>query len=310
MNKYILFLIFPFLFLCVSCEEILFEEDISGETILLIAPKDSSVVESTAVNFSWNAVDQATSYRLQIAKPNFENATQIVTDTTVSTTNYRTTLVKSDYQWRVQGMNSGSKTAFSQARFTLKENEDFSAREVQLITPVDNKITNVTATAMQWQSVNGASLYRIQILDTNDKVLAEQTTEETSIQLTFPEGESFWQVRAENSTQSTLYSKRSIVTDTKNPKKPVLVTPANESVLSDATVSFSWTREAVAGTGEVDTLFVYSDEALTQLVRKEQAGSPAEVPLDAGTTYFWRVKAFDKAGNQGEASNTFTFTIN
>ncbi|MFC5044439.1 hypothetical protein [Aquimarina hainanensis] len=61
---------------------------------------------------------------------------------------------------------------------------------------------------------------------------------------------------------------------------------------------------------EVDTLFVYSDEALTQLVRKEQAGSPAEVPLDAGTTYFWRVKAFDKAGNQGEASNTFTFTIN
>lgn len=293
-----------------GCEEILFEEDITDDTVTIIAPSNGSQVESTSVAFSWNAVDQATSYRLQIARPTFENAIQIVEDTTVTNTNFSTTLVKNSYEWRVRAQNSGSETVYTTANFSIIESEDFAAREVLLSSPEDNAIVNTTSVTLQWETVTDATAYRIQLLDESDQVVEESTSTSTSIQLTFPEGVTKWQVRAENNTQNTLYFGRTLTVDSMNPLKPIATAPADQATLTDTAVSFSWTRELVAGTAEFDSIYVYRNVQLTDLATKDRVTSPADITLDAANTYYWFIKAFDEAGNQSEASDTFSFTIN
>ncbi|MGY3793195.1 hypothetical protein [Aquimarina sp. 433] len=309
MKKQILYITILLLSLY-SCEEILFEEDITDDVVSLIAPSDGTEVESTLLTFSWNTVDHATSYRLQIARPTFENATQIVEDTTVTTASFSTTLTKNNYQWRVRAQNTGSQTAYTTASFSIIESEDFSAREVLLSSPADNTISNNTAVNLQWETVSDATAYRVQLIDDNDQVLTEETTANTSIQITFPEGVTTWQVRAENDTQNTLYFSRTLTIDSMNPLKPVTTAPVDQATLTDTAVSFTWTRDAVEGTTEFDSIYIYRNQQLTDLVTKDQVTSPADITLDASTTYYWFIKAFDEAGNQSEASDTFSFTIN
>ncbi len=309
MKKQLLYIAVLF-FICIGCEEILFEEDLSDASLVLIAPADGSRVENTSVNFSWDAVDQATGYRLQIARPNFENASQIVEDTTVTATTFNTTLLNNAYEWRVRAQNSNNATAYTQASFSVIESEDFSARQVVLSSPADNTKLNTTTISLQWGAVTDASMYRIQLLDSNDQPIQEETATTTSIQLMFPEGVTKWQVRAENNTQSTIYSTRVVTLDTMNPTKPILTTPANQASLTDPIVSFAWTREAVEGTIEVDSIYIYQDEQLTQLVTKDEVSSPSDITLDANATYYWVVRAFDEAENKSETSDISNFTIN
>ena len=293
-----------------GCEEILIEEDITNDTVAIVAPINGSQVESTSLVFSWTAIDLATGYRLQIARPSFLNAQQIVEDTLISGTSFSTTLVKNSYEWRINAQNFNSQTEFATAAFSIIESEDFSAREVLLTSPEEGSNTNSTSVSLQWETVSDATSYRIQILDATNTLIQEETSTTNSIQLTFPEGATTWQVRAENNTQNTLFSSRSLTVDSMNPIKPVVTTPTNQAILTDTAVSFSWTREALEGTTEFDSIYIYRNEQLTDLVTKDEVVAPAAITLDTGESYYWLIRAFDAAGNQSEASDTFNFSIN
>jgi len=309
MKKYSLYTaLLTILFL--GCEEPFIEENLTESTINILAPTDKAVIENTSINFSWDAVDQATSYRLQIARPTFEDAFQIIEDTVVSGTSFRTELVKNRYEWRVRGQNSGTSTSYVQAAFTVVEPTDFAAREVLLTSPENELVSNTPETTLSWEEVIDADIYRVQLLDANDDILQEETTSELSISFTFEEGTTKWQVRAENATQNSLYTSRSLTIDTMKPNNPAPTTPANEATLTETLVSFSWTREAVEGTAEIDSIYIYEDEALTQLVTKDQVTSPSEITLEASKTYYWFLKAFDAAKNESDASATQNFVIN
>lgn len=104
-----------------SCEEIIEVEDISNDFVTILAPTDTAVLNITNINFSWNAVEDAEQYKLQIANSNFEMANQIVLDTTITTTSFNQTLELGSYQWRVRAENSDYQTAYSSQSFTVEE---------------------------------------------------------------------------------------------------------------------------------------------------------------------------------------------
>jgi len=105
----------------ISCEETLLEEDLSEAQISILAPNDGSVLTSENVQFNWDSVEQATSYRMQIATPNFNAATQILVDTTVSSLQFTARVLSGEYQWRVRAQNSGSQTPYNTASFSVSE---------------------------------------------------------------------------------------------------------------------------------------------------------------------------------------------
>lgn len=113
-------LLFGMICSVLACEETIFEPDISGETVQLLAPTDGSVVTTEAVQFNWDEIDGASDYRLQVATPNFTNASQVIVDTTVTSLSFLERVTSGNYQWRVRAQNSGHQTSYSLATFSVE----------------------------------------------------------------------------------------------------------------------------------------------------------------------------------------------
>ncbi|WP_323787692.1 hypothetical protein [Psychroserpens sp.] len=107
--------------LTLNCDDIIEIEDITNKQVEILAPSDNSVLVPSNITFSWTALEQVDSYHLQIATPNFENATQIIIDTLVVATNLSNELSLGDYQWRVRAQNSQYQTQYTTQNFSIEE---------------------------------------------------------------------------------------------------------------------------------------------------------------------------------------------
>lgn len=117
--KYLKYLIV--ILVITGCEDIIEVEDISNKTVTVLAPTNSVVLNNTTITFTWESVSEANAYTIQIATPNFENAQQILLDSTVSTTSYTKLLDYNTYEWRVRAKNSEYNTLYTTQNFTVEE---------------------------------------------------------------------------------------------------------------------------------------------------------------------------------------------
>lgn len=309
MKKLRLITILAYFFAFVACEEILLEDDISQLEIKLLAPSNNSQISVNNIQFDWRALEGASSYRIQIATPSFGDATQFLLNTEIDTTTTQLPLHPGNYAWRVKGINGGYETPFSKGSFEVVAATEFSENTITLLTPEDNVITNEVSQELSWAQIDGASLYRIQVLNDIDEIVSEETTNQTTSNIQFGEGAFDWQVRGENGSQNTQYARRSLLVDITLPNVPELVSPINETILNSSEVVFEWNRESVAGSVEGDSLFVSSDANFTDLVLAELVTNSFSTTLE-NDTYYWLMKAFDEAGNESEDSAVFSFTVN
>ncbi|WP_339609473.1 hypothetical protein [uncultured Planktosalinus sp.] len=285
--------------------------DISSQTVQLIAPSNGSILDFQDINFTWQGVTNAEEYFIEIATPNFTNPTQSYQNT-VFTTSYMQTLNEGSYEWRVQARNAISQTPFSNINaFTVTTQDSFPDRVVYILSPPNNFISNQASLNIQWQMVQDAALYRIQVLNANtNQLLDEQTTTQTNTPFTFPEGELLWQVRAETNSQNTQYTTQSITIDTQAPNSPMLLSPTDTAVLTSTNVTFTWERTPIPGTPEQDVIYIYDDVSLSNLVLQENVSTGTfTTTLSNNTTYYWLMNAIDEAGNQSEDSDVFSLSI-
>ena len=293
--------------LLVSCEEILLEEEIIESEFQLFAPSENSTVKTSHVHFTWSAVEGGRQYQIQIAAPDFQAPMQVITKM-VEENQTSVDLNEGNYEWRVQATNSGYETPFSlPTRFKVALSDNFSDQALALISPPEGYVSPYQKVELTWRAIEEAGLYRIQIIEEGE-VIQEEITSEMTIQVDFPEGESNWKVRAENEAQNTLFAERTITIDTRSPNVPELISPADEEELTGTEVSFIWRREAIDGTGEVDSLFIFGDQELQELVEKARVNSSYDITLERDSTYYWYVKAYDEAGNQSAESEFFSFS--
>lgn len=104
-----------------ACDDIIEVVDISKETVTVLAPVNESVIDTTSVNFTWEAMDEAETYHLQVAKPTFHEAAQIVIDTMVVTPFFKSTLDLGNYEWRINAKNSGYETTYVTQSFSVTD---------------------------------------------------------------------------------------------------------------------------------------------------------------------------------------------
>ena len=112
----LLLLIFIF-----NCEELIEVENISNENVNILAPTDNITLNSTTVSFSWQAIEFAEEYHLQIALPNFDVPQEIIEDTIISTTNFVKSLSSNTYQWRIKAKNFGYQTQYTTQNLTIED---------------------------------------------------------------------------------------------------------------------------------------------------------------------------------------------
>ncbi len=108
-----------------SCEDIVEVPDISNAQVNLLAPQSNAVVTNSVVTFTWEEVEDADDYQLQIATPDFENAVQIVLDSIIVIDSTFVgprgiqQLSNGNYEWRVRARNSGYNTEYSRNAFSV-----------------------------------------------------------------------------------------------------------------------------------------------------------------------------------------------
>lgn len=105
----------------VACDDITEVEDISNETVTIVAPVNDAVLDTIAVTFTWQTVQDAENYHIQVATPSFENAVQVVKDSVLTTTSFSTSLDNKNYEWRIRAQNSGYQTAYTKQAFLIEE---------------------------------------------------------------------------------------------------------------------------------------------------------------------------------------------
>lgn len=296
----------------ISCDDIIFEEDISESNLIILAPTNNASIVSGNISFNWETVTNADKYQIQIATPNFADAIQIVLDSTISKTSFTKQLLANNYEWRVKAVNSAFETSYFTNTLTVTEVEDFTDKEVVLLSPINNLISNESSQSLTWKSVEGATEYRVQIWqpDINGTLVHDEVVSLTSMEYTFLDGNYTWQVRAQNDTQNTLFFSRTLSVDTIKPNTPTLLTPINNENKASEKISFTWERENIIGSVESDSIYVYTDAELKTLVFKDiSTNKQFEKDLSA-SSYYWYVQSFDTAGNQSTNSTIFSFNLN
>lgn len=305
--KLIIFIVLTAIFH--SCDDV-FADDISNESVNILAPLDGSTVSTNPIAFDWENLKGAENYELQIATPTFDAATQIVLDTVLTNNTFSYSTPPDDYEWRIRALNVEYQTEYSQARFTATEDISFVENEIILLNPRNNLSTNNPNQTLEWQNLEEAIEYRVQY-ELDNMLIYDQNLGNNFLQQSFSEGQITWRVRATNGSENTDYFERSFTVDLTAPSQPQLENPTDGELINSLNVNFSWDRLPDTGSVEVDSVFIYDDISQTQLYNKGRGiNSEYTESFIQGETYYWNVQSFDEAGNASSVSQTFSFTIN
>jgi len=297
-----------------SCDAII-EPSISKKQVIPEAPADQYQSSSYSINFWWDEVEHALSYRLQVVSQSFASPGGLILDTVVTKTRFSVNLDPGKYQWRVLAQNGSSQTAYTTPRNLEVESSSIKQQTVQLSSPSNNFITNQSVQTFQWGSLFGATQYRFE-LDTNNfanesTVLSNQVISGQQLNFTFPKDQSYqWRVRAENDTAQSRWSAISlIVYDHTPPAAPSPVSPANGQTVS-LPVTLQWGAVTTAARYK---LFVFKSDSTslynTSFPLSVNATSYSFNLGSPGDKIYWKVAALDAAGNEGQASDLRSFVL-
>ncbi len=309
-----LFVVFISLLLVVyACKDIE-ETDLSKQSVNLLSPSNNAKIYNYNVQLWWDDIEETEKFNLQIAYPSFDSIQYLVLDTNISTNIFYINLNPGKYEWRVKAFNNSSQTIYYSRKFELIANDDLS-NEVLIFktpSPSDNLITNLTTFKFKWDTLGKADSYEFAVCQgafNYSNVYYTSIVTKDSINYTFNEGAYSWGVRALNSNSSSTFSARTLTIDLTAPLTPTNLIPQSDSVCRNAPLSFSWTRGANTGSTLKDSLFIYGNQTKTIVKKKLALDNPLYSDSLGIGEYWWQVKSFDIAGNQGTLTILRKFTI-
>lgn len=286
-----------------SCDEFL-ERDLNGQSVSIITPANNTVSSSYTVNFWWNDMKGASSYKLQIVKPDFAAVQQLIVDTSITSNQFSYTLQPGSYQWRLRAENSASYSDYVIYNLTIDSTLNLANQTLLLNLPVDNSYSNQLTQSFTWYAMPNASTYVFGIFNQSGVQIGNYqnvTAPTTTISYTFPsEGIFKWRVFAQNGSSVSPYTERIITVDTTKPTVPVLTyAPFNDTTTAQP-VPLSWNNvEANAQylvlISSDSTFATYIDTTTTSLNYNFYNST-------LGQYYYWKVRTTDQAGNQGNFS--------
>lgn len=294
----------------------MFVDDMSGKTVNILAPSDNYETVTLTNTFLWDPVDDADGYRLQIAEPSFANMTKRLLDTLVENNSFQYTLDYGTYEWRVRPENSASQGDYVVRTITIKIDslQDLAEQVVVLTFPTNNEPLNTMSITFTWDTITYADDYRFELAtpDFSGTVLVSgEVLTNNSYSYTFTdEGTYQWRVKAQNELTNSEYTTYTFLIDTTAPAMPVISSPADEASLMDSTVTMSWTRPADTGSSLFDSLFIYVDSLEVNTIKAVKTTSTGyTMDFYRDSTYYWKVRTFDAAGNSGTYTSLYEFTV-
>jgi len=279
-------------------------------------PENNNTNVSITPVFEWSDTG-ADSYRFQLDKLNsvITIADETVTANTFTVSDDLDYL--SDYQWRIKAVKDGVESEWSMYNEFQTEAEPVILPDAPVLASPQNNATGIVLNPeLQWEAVNEATGYAVQVSETSSfSVLAAEQDSITEVSFVLEgldyETEYFWRIRASNEDGEGEWSESWSFTTKSEPllpsETPALASPENNSTNVSRSPVLSWsTVENVSGY----ELRVSVDESFSSPVAdlKGLSEPSARVEnLNYETTYFWQVRAVNDSG-ASDWSNSWSFT--
>ena len=300
-----------------SCSDILLE-DISKESVVLVAPKDSSAFSGNEITFVWKHLDGAENYELMLENSGsidiYDVSVDSVSHSSISVT---TILNAGSYHWSVTAYNSEYSTESSIRTLVIDTISDVANVSVELVQPLDNVFSNASKVSFSWSAVAIADDYRFDLRkgSINGELVLSQILNATNFTYTIEEnGTYFWGVQANKQFQnSSDFSFNTLKLDTIKPKQPQLISPQTNSMITSFPLSFNWSKsQEFLFSPEHDSLSVWEKIGEdTLLVNRYKISTGYSFSLDTihNGDFIWGVQSYDAANNKSERSVLNLFSV-
>lgn len=296
------------LILLASCDDI-FERDIENEELELFTPREGYVTTDPIIHFWWAGVEGASMYSLQVATPSFysDEIEELVLDTVLYDTKFEFVFDPDNFEWRVSAFNNISATEYFYGTFQIDSTQNL--HDVILINPSQGLATQNESIEFKWQDQDNADSYRFELLKEDELIFSDLlstnsiTIPGSTIVSSLGEGVYTWRVQAQSSNVSpSQYSSREFIVDRTAPGTPVLTKPNNGETFSETPIELTWDRVSNGGSLITDSLMISTDSIFSSdniILSQILSGTNYNFNPDNATTYWWKVKSYDKAGNEG-----------
>ncbi len=302
-----------------STQTFVFSIDTSPpSTPILIAPVNNSCSQDTLPRFRWyQSIDNFSGvsyYQLQYAtNSSFINGINVnVSDTTYQVPSR---LADTTYYWRLKAVDSVGNSGDWCSVWSFEI--DTRIPNVPILASPLNGIWLInTSVVFNWSQVSfdakSPVRYILQV-DTLTTFITPRidTTNLVYDTLILTQARYFWRVRAYDlaGNQGAFSGRDSFGVDNSAPSVPNLVSPANSAVLTDSFVRFIWNRsiDNVSGVRNYQIQIANNSNFISPIDTLVSDSTIVRNLHD--TTYYWRVKAIDRANNQSNWSSVRNFIV-
>jgi serine protease len=189
--------------------------------------------------------------------------------------------------------------------FTALSALDVELVAPELVAPADGATLATDAPLLEWSAVAGADAYQVQVSENaafSAVIVNEPSVAGTTTPVTLPgEGDYWWRVRAkagaENGPWSEIWQFTVAVDACLPPGVPILSSPADGSETNKVKPTFTWAAAANATEYEI---IIGENPGLPEAIMVGHPTAPSYTfpdPLEVNTTYYWAVRAHNKAGD-------------
>jgi hypothetical protein len=271
---------------------------------VLITPADQERVHSKRPTFTWTAIEGATGYTIKMSKdPDFLGYIYTATVTTNSFTPNYDLPINSTLYWHVRPI--GVKPSVYSSTFSFKTASP--TIKPDMVSPADNSLVDSLTPALNWDGVQDAVSYDIQIApDDNFNTAIISVDAVTSIYIV-PQPLAtnktwYWHVRAVNAEGDTSLWSTARTFRTKM-DSPELISPTSGEQVHTTRPTFSWKTVAGATNYILETSY---DRDFTETTRTFSIIGNSFTPLEdlaRDATVYWKVIANGSNPSESDASN-------
>lgn len=190
--------------------------------------------------------------------------------------------------------------------------KDITNDVLQIIAPVNDAVVESNVVNFQWNSLEGADKYRIQVTGENQAIVLDSLVSKTNLTFPLVQGKYKWKVRGGNFAYQSTYSPsvRLTVMETSNltNQQLVLSSPSNGFYTNDANVTCTWQSNNKADYYDLEVVNMTKGQTVVyQLTNiKNTSASLNDAILSQDAEYQWKVRAVNSTSQTIFASRVFS----